>query len=212
MIIPQTFVRFAKPVTLSLRLSDGPRARVVPPPDSDGTSDAPVTPPVRDTWDMDFSELPVSVYACLQTRTLVAQMSPIPSPLPIYGPEDFGLACNDTMDEHAERVLEILGTDPAVVLQALIDGSELPAPPPRVPREVAHWRMEFILGKMDKLTQLLEVIEDLPEEQREVARAAWFGLAAINIKSPFILLAAPRLGFSPKQTGDLFIACAAIPA
>lgn len=206
MITPLIYVKLLTPITLSMRLCEGPRARFSTP------ESAADTPAVRDAWDMEFTEFPLDVRPNCYARNLVAYLGPIPSPLPIYGPEDYGLACNDTMEEHAERVLEILGDDPAATLQALIDGEELPPMPPRIPREVAHWRMEYVLGKMNKLPRLYEVIADLPEEQREIAHAAWFGLAAINIKSPFIRLAAPLLGFSPQQTADLFIACAAIPA
>lgn len=199
MITPQTYVKLSTPIILSLHLSDGPRVR--------DTSDE-----VGDEWDTEFQDFPLDVRPDCYARTLVAYLSPIPTPLPIYGPEDFSAACGDTMEEHAERVLEILGDDPAVTLQALIDGEELPPMPPRVPREVAHWRMEYILRQWGYLDKLDSVFAALDPESQDIARSAWTGLSAINIKSPFIALAAPILGFTPQRVTDLFIACAAIPA
>ena len=210
MITPQIHVRLDAPVTLAMRLNDGPRSRVVPQPDVMPEADTIETE--RDSFDMDFSSFPLHVQPDCYARTIVAYLSPIPAPLPLYGPEDFSSACGDTMEEYAERVMQIISGEPSVILQCLIDGSDLPALPPRVPREVAHWRIVHILGKLGKLADVSDLIASLPEEQRVIAEDAWNGKSAINRKSPLILLAAPMLGFTPSQMDDLFVAAAAIPA
>lgn len=194
MIALQPIVTLPNPVKLCLSLPDpeGPRSE-------------------QDTW-AEFAEFPLHLQVNCLERTIIAYLPPIPLGLELYAPEDFAAACADGMDDHCEQVLRTLGADPAATLQALIDGDELPPIPQRIPREVAHWRMEYILGKRGLLDRLDAVIANLPDAHRELALAAWKGLAAIRRNSPLILLAAPLLDLTPAQTDELFIACESLPA
>ena len=199
MILLQPVVTLPQSVTLCMTLPDHERERGGP--YNDG----------RDAWE-EFTEFPLHLQVNALGRTIDAYLSPIPQGLLLYGEEDFAAACADTMEDHCAQVLRILGNDPAATLQALIDGDELPPIPQRVPRETAHWRMEYILGKRGLLDRLDAVIAALPDAQRELALAAWKGLSAIRRNSPLILLAAPLLDLTPAQTDELFIACEALPA
>jgi len=198
-MIPQPYVRFDPPVTLCLTLPSASRPRTEP--FSDG----------RDTW-QEFEALPMIPHYDGLAMTITVNLPPIAKEILLYGPEDFKAACADDLEDYVAQVLRILGSDPAATLQALIDGGELPAPPPRVPREVAHWRIVHILSKMGKLAMVEAMIADLPPEDRAVAMDAWEGKAALNIKSPLVLAACQWLGFTMADRDALFIAAAAIPA
>ncbi|MEI6674461.1 MAG: hypothetical protein WCO57_04705 [Verrucomicrobiota bacterium] len=196
---PQPYVRFVSPVTLCLTLPSANRPRVATP---DAT---------QDTW-QEFDALPLHLHVDALARTLTAYLAPIPKGIVLYGEADFQAACADSMEDHIQQVHRFLGDDPAAALQALIDGEPLPEPPQRVPREVAHWRMEYVLEKRNLLDRLDAVIAALPAEQQELALAAWKGFSAIRRNSPLILFAAPLLDLSPAQTDEIFIACEALPA
>ena len=145
------------------------------------------------------------------TRTIHAELPPLPRALLLYAAADFAAACADTPEQHAGRVLEVLGSEPQSYLQALIDGTELPSLPQRVPREIAHWRIAWILESSGKLADVESLISTLPEDVRGVSSAAWTGKADLNRHSPLVLAAAELLGYSPADLDTLFIAAAAIP-
>ena len=107
----QTYVTFPSPFTLSLPIPTGARPRVISPDETQ--------PPARAS--RGFSKLPLVIRFDAQYRSVLAYLPPIPQPLVIYGPLDFEAACADTMDGHAQRVLELCGNDPAAVLQPIID-------------------------------------------------------------------------------------------
>ena len=184
-MIAQTYVRFPSPVTLDLRL---------PLP---GTEHEPEP--------QEFSELPLYLYLDAVARTIRAHLPPIPTPLPLYGPADFVAACPDTPEDHAARVLQILGSDPASALQALI-GGEVPAMPPRIPREIANWRAKAILASMGMIDQVEAAIASLPEPERTVITVAWQGDARLARNGPTVTALAPALGLSPEQVDAMFIA------
>ncbi len=193
-MIPQTFVRFDPPISLRLAIRSG---RSIMPAEYHAHA---------------FSSLPLWLQFDACARVITAYLSPITRGVILYGPEDFAAACPDTMDDHVQRVLQILGTDPAAALQTLIDGGKLPDPPQRVPREVAHWRIACMLEASGKLAIVESLIPTLPDDVRGVASAAWVGKASLNRRSPLVLAAGALLGYSPADLDALFIAAAAIPA
>lgn len=206
MIASQTFVRFPKPVTLSLNVSPFPRQRVVP-------AGGKVEPYERQ--DREFPELPLLVHVDPVRRYLLAYLAPCPAPLVLYGPGDFGPASGDTMDEHAERVLALCGDDPASVLQPLINGElgaywEREAPPKRVPREILNWRAKAVLGKMGLTDKINAMIEAIPEADRLVIAAAWNGNASLARKGATVSALAAALGLSDADVDALFIAADSI--
>lgn len=205
MIPSQTFVRFPSPVRLSMQISPNPRPRVVPAGD--------VVP--LEKHEREFTELPIYLHIDPVRRYILAHLSPIPAPLVIYGPEDFGPASSDTMEEHADRVLAICGEDPASVLQPLIDGTvevywERPAPPKRIPREILNWRAKAVLARMGLTDQIDGMIQAMPEPDRTVVSAAWHGNAALARKGATVTALAAALGLSEAQVDELFLSADAI--
>ena len=184
-MIPTTYVRFSSPITLSLHIG----------PD-----------PSHDRCPMDFSRDGIVRPPGLSQRITHAYLSPIPVPLAIYGPDDFAAACGDSMDDHAERVLEILGSAPVATLQALLDGGVMPAVPPRIPREVAHWSIAHVLRQMGKLSMVDAMIANLSGDFQAIASAAWEGKAVLNRRSPLVMAAYQCLGLSMAECDDLFLA------
>ena len=199
-MIPQTTVRLPQSSTLDWRMATGPRPRVI--------SESGISPPVEAGHSPklhDFEEFPLHISIDAQSREIRADLPPIPNPLPIYGPDDFTAAAPDTPEDHAERVLHILGSDPASVLQTLIDGAELPELPPRIPREIANWRAKAILGTMGLTDAVESVISALPEPQRTIVRAAWQGDAKLARRGATVAALAPALGLTSAQIDSLFI-------
>ncbi|TXH15601.1 MAG: hypothetical protein E6R03_06925 [Hyphomicrobiaceae bacterium] len=139
------------------------------------------------------------------TRTIHAEMPPLPRPILIYGVDDFAAAAADTPEQHAERVLQIVGTDPCAYLQALIDGTELPTPPKRVPREIPNWRANAMLAKLGLLETVEQAISSIPEPQRTVVMLAWNGDAKLARNGPTVLSLAGTLGLTPEQLDAIFI-------
>ena len=193
-MIPQTFVRFDPPISLRLAIRSG-RSIMAGEPSVQA-----------------FSSLPLWLQFDACARIITAYLSPIPRGVMLYAPEDFAAACPDTMDDHVQRILQILGSDPAASLQALLDGKKLPDPPKRVPREVAHWRIAYMLEAAGKLDIVETLIPTLPDDVRSVASAAWVGKASLNRRSPLVLAAGALLGYSSADLEALFISAAAIPA
>lgn len=144
------------------------------------------------------------------TRTIHAEMPPLPRPLLIYGADDFAAAAADTPEQHAERVRDILGADPAATLQALANGDALPPPPPRVPPEIANWRAKAMLAQMGMLSTVEATIAELPEPQRTVVSLAWAGDAKLARNGQTVLSLAERIGLSPAQVDAMFIAADAL--
>ena len=187
-MIPQAYVRLARPVTLNLAR----RSRVTPA--------VPVIVP------HEFTALGLVVRVDLQRREIRGSLAPLPGSLLLYGPADFTAAAGDTAEQHAARVLEILGADPAPVLQSLIDGRAMPEPPPRVPREVANWRVKAVLHQRGLLTAAGAVLDALPEPQRTIARLAWDGDAKLARTSPAVAFIAASIGLVPSEIDQAFIA------
>jgi len=158
----------------------------------------------------EFDSFTLYVRAELVERTLRAYLPPIPAPLDLYGPDDFAAACADTMEDHAARVLELLGIDPAATLQALIDGSELPPPPQRVPREVALWQAKAVMAGMGITAAVEAAIAAMPDPQRSVAQCAWANNAKLSRRGPTVAALAPALGLSGPQIDALFIQASAL--
>jgi hypothetical protein len=144
------------------------------------------------------------------TKHIHAQLPPIPNPLLLYRSDDFADAATDTIEQHGERILHILGHDPTAALQALADGSALPAVPPRVPREIANWRAKAVLAQMGKLSAVEAALAALPEPQKTVVSLAWKGDAKIDRKSSMLESLALILGLSQSELDDLFIRAASI--
>jgi hypothetical protein len=103
--------------------------------------------------------LQCAFYINVVTQTIYAQIARIPKPLMIYGPADFAAACADLPEQHGERVLQCLGSDPAKALQALIDGAEMPPVPVRVPRSIRAWQARELLRRMGLLDKVVSMVE-----------------------------------------------------
>lgn len=144
------------------------------------------------------------------TRTIYAEMPPIPSPLLIYGPADFAAAAADTPEQHVERVRSILGEDSAVTLQSLANGDPVQPPKPRVPSEIPNWRAKVILSQMGLLEKIQAAMESLPEPQRTIVTLAWSGDAKLARQGQTVVALAAALGLSTLEVDDLFVAAEAI--
>lgn len=144
------------------------------------------------------------------TRTIHAQMPPLPRALLIYGASDFYAACADTPEQHAARVLEILGDDPKSYLQAVIDGIDLPVVPARVPREIELWQAKSIMSAMGLISQVEAAIAAMPDPQRAVVQCAWSGNARLARRGPTVTALAPALGLTDEQLDAMFIQAAAL--
>lgn len=192
-----TYVRLPEPVALSMS-AGGQRPRVI----SSGTQISDSSKPLRPS---SFPHFPLLVHMDPQRRTILAYLPPIPTPIPLYDPADFDAAAADTMADHAERVLAILGRDPAAFLQALIDLREAPAPPPRVPREISNWRAKAVLHSLDLLPKIDAFLAALPEPQKSLALLAWNGDAKIRRDSPLITTMSDMLALSPEVLDSLFV-------
>jgi hypothetical protein len=192
--LPQT-------VTLDLRQTPGPRPRVVSP---DSTFPLPDDPDHVPVW-QEFEELPMWLTVDGHAREIRAQLPPLPGMLPLYGPADFAAAAADTMEDHAARVLHLLGSDPASVLQALCDGTELPPLPPRVPREIANWRARAVLEIAGLLPAVEAVIAAMTGPEAIIVRHAWQSAAPLARRGPTVAALAPALGLTADQVDAMFI-------
>jgi hypothetical protein len=194
-------VPLAEPVTVYLTSS--PRPRIVP-----GNQSLPRIP--EDGEETVLTELQCCFVLNVVTQTIHAQIARIPTPLLIYGPDDFAAVAADLPEHHGERVLQVLGSDPAAALQALCIGDLLPPMPPRVPREIANWRAKVILAQMGLLAAVESAIAALPEPDRTVASLAWNGDAKLARRGKTVLGLAAALGLSADQVDQLFIAAEAL--
>jgi hypothetical protein len=200
-MIPQTYVRFSKPFNLTVRASGNPRPRIVAPGQT--------LPGVMES--REFDKLPMYVHIDSLNRCLLAYLPPIPEPLLLYSPADFGAAVADDMEAHAARVLFLCGNDPAAVLQPLIDGKagnylERPEPPARVPLEIQNWRAKAILAQMGLIPAIEAAINGLPEPQRGVVLTAWNGDAKLARRGETVLAFSSSLGLTAEQVDALFVA------
>lgn len=192
------------PISLDLRISAVPRPRVI----SSNPQDLDAAPHVPEMHEFDRFGLWIITDA--YAREIRVQLMPLPHALTIYGPEDFSAAAGDTPEDHSERVLHCLGNDPATVLQALIDGHDMPPLPPRIPREIPNWRAKVVLAGMGLLQTVDAAIAALPEPDRTVASLAWGGDAKLARRGKTVLGLAAALGLTSEQVDQLFIAAEAL--
>ncbi len=198
-----SFVVLAEPVTLDLRIPIGPRPRVVSPGQL-------VVEPEHIPQLNNFEKFPLTVIIDGHKRVIYGILSPIPRHLDLYGPEDFAAAAADTIDDHVERVLTILGDKQQEILQALVNGEELPELPKRVPREIPNWRAKVVLATMGLLTAVEAVINALPEPEKTIVSLAWNSDAKLARKGKTVTQLASILNLSDQQLDELFIAAEAI--
>ncbi|MEI7910833.1 MAG: hypothetical protein WCK77_14445 [Verrucomicrobiota bacterium] len=166
------------------------------------------TPP--ESEERTFERVPVEIQIDPEGRGIRAGFPFLASALELYQEADFSAACADSPEEHAARVLQVLGSNPASALQALIDGSTQPSPPPRVPREIANWRAKAVLAGMGKLGLVDGLIAGMEEPQATVLRLAWNGNAALLRSSQTVASLAATLGMSAAEVDAFFIAADAI--
>jgi len=198
-------IQLAEPLTVYLP-PGGARPRVVAP--GGAASALPLT--AENGVETIFTELECAFWINVVTQTIHAQIARVPNPLLIYGPSDFAAVAADLPEHHCERVMEVLGGDPAQALQALCNGTALPPMPPRVPREIPNWRAKVILASMGLLTAVEAAIAALPEPDRTVASLAWGGDAKLARRGKTVLGLAAALGLSSDQIDQLFIAAEAL--
>lgn len=203
MITQLARITLATPITIYLAPWGGEHPRVA-------SGVAPVTYDAENGEAREIEYLDAAFTLNVITRTVHAQLAPIPRPLQIYGPDDFAVIAADTPEQHADRVLQLLGSDPAAVLQALINGEALPPAPVRVPREIPNWRAKVILAGMGLLPTVEAAIASLPEPDRTVATLAWGGDAKLARRGKTVLGLSAALGLSSDQIDELFIAAEAL--
>ena len=191
-------IQLANPVTIYLAVWGGDRPRIVA-----GADPTPYGPENGEAHVITYLDAEFSINVV--TRTVHAALAPIPRPLQIYGAEDFARIAADTPEQHVERVLQLLGKDPAAVLQALIDGRELPARAPRVPREVDNWRARAVLESLGLLPQVDALITALEGPHAVVVRNAWKGAAPLQRRGPTVKALAASLNLSEEQLDAMFI-------
>lgn len=196
-MIPIT-ITLPEPVTLDMRRATGPRPRAVG--SSSLPDDSKHEPVLRE-----FSEFPLLVTLDANAREIRAQLPPLPRMLPLYGPADFMAAASDSMEDHGKRVLHILGTSPAIILQALCDGGELPELPPRVPREIANWRARTVLELAGLLPAVEACIAAMTGPESIVVRHAWQSAAPLARRGATVAALAPALGLTDAQVDSMFM-------
>ncbi len=201
-MIPQSYVRFDPALSLNMRLP-GTIRRALPPLGADAPPEP--APVLRS-----IAHLAVRVMLDGLSREIVAYLSPIPRPILIYGPSDFAAACADSMDDHCERILELLGADPTSSLQSMINGTDLPAPPPRIPREVELWQAKSIMDSMGLIPQVEAAIAAMPDAASTVVTCAWSGNARLTRRGPTVAALAPALGLTAEQLDAMFVQAAAL--
>lgn len=198
-------IQLAEPLTVYLP-PGGARPRVVAP----GGAASALSLTAENGVETIFTELECAFWINVVTQTIHAQIARVPNPLLIYGPSDFAAVAADLPEHHCERVMEVLGGDPAQALQALCNGTALPPMPPRVPREIPNWRAKVILASMGLLKTVEAAIAALPEPDRTVASLAWGGDAKLARRGKTVLGLAAALGLSSDQIDQLFIAAEAL--
>lgn len=196
-------VALAEPVTVYLP-PGGMRPRVVAP----GGAASAVALTAENGVETIFTELECAFWINVVTQTIHAQIARVPNPLLIYGPTDFAAVAADLPGHHAERVLQVLGTDPAKALQALVNGEDLPPMPPRVPREIANWRARAVLELAGLLPAVEAAIAGMGGPDGIVVRHAWQSGAPLARKGPTVSALAPALGLSDEQVDAMFIQAA----
>jgi len=196
-MITQTYVRFPAPIQLNLRTGSPMRFRA-------GAGNNIAVSVTRE-----FAMLPLRITIDAPTRQIFAYLSPVPYAILIYGPDDFGQACADSMDDHAEWVLHVLGNDPAATLQALLDNETQPTLPTRVPREVELWQAKAVMSAQGMIEAVEAAIDAMPEPQRTDVGFAWAGNARLARRGPTVAALAPALGLTSDQVDAWFVAAAA---
>jgi len=162
------------------------------------------------TTDSTLEVLHVCFRINTDTRSIHAEIPPLPEQVRIYGPDDFPFVVADTPEQHAERVLQLLGSDPATVLQAWADGRATD-PPKRVPRELPNWRVKAVLHQMGHLERVEQTIATLPDPEGTIIRLAWAGDAKFARHSATVEALSASLGLTPTQLDDIFIRAEGIP-
>lgn len=185
-------IQFQSPVTL---LCPARRRVISPAPSPPGSGVARV-----------FSGFDLAFVYNPQFRLIHTQFAGIPGALQIYTAEDWPAVVGDTPDLHAARTLQVLGSDPASVLQALLDGTPPPPMPPRIPRELPNWRIKAVLAEQGLLAAAEAALEWFPEPQRTIARLAWNGDAKLSRTSPAVAFIAGAIGLTDQQMDQAFIA------
>ena len=157
-----------------------------------------------------IESLDLAIHPNPVTKTIHAQIAGIPNALQLYGPTDWLAIAADTPDQHAARAMQILGSDPATALQALIDRRPLPALPPRIPHEIAQWRARAVLEMQGILASVVALINSLDGEAGIVVRNAWSAGAPLARHGQTVLMLAQSLGLDDTQLDAMFIAAAAL--
>jgi hypothetical protein len=152
-----------------------------------------------------LTELECSFVLNVVTQTVHAQIARFSRPLLIYGPQDFAAVAADLPEHHGERVLQVLGSDPATALQALVNGTDLPPMPARVPREIANWRARAVLELAGLLPTVDAAIAGMTGPEGTVVRNAWQSGAPLARRGPTVSGLAPALGLSEEQVDQMFI-------
>jgi hypothetical protein len=192
-------ITFDPPIILDLLINPR-RPRIVVP---SGSSHEPIADTNRAL--QGFSKLPVYIHIDAALREIRAHLPPLSNSLLIYGPADFSAAARDTVEQHIERVQHLLKSDPTNYLQALADGVQLPALPPRIPREIDNWRARAVLDLAGLLEPVEAALGSLTGVEGVIARHAWESGAPLARHGATVVALAPALGLSDSQVDAMFI-------
>lgn len=157
-----------------------------------------------------LGSLDLAIHPNPTTQTIHAQIAGIPTALQLYGPTDWPVVAAETPAQHAARALQLLGSDPATTLQALIDRRPLPDLPPRIPHEIAQWRARAVLEMQGLLASVVTLIDSLEGVEAIVIRNAWSAGAPLARHGQTVLMLAQSLDLDDTQLDAMFIAAAAL--
>lgn len=163
-----------------------------------------LTPPTGGGKEVTYSHLEIYTVVDLTRKTITAQIARIQNPLLLYDVRDFAEAVTDTPEQHAARVLQLLGKDHATSLQALIDGKFVVdlAAYPRIPQEIANWRARVVLKRADLLEVADKAVDSMPGHFGQ----AWRGGAPLARHGRTMRELAAVLGLDESRVDQMFIA------
>jgi hypothetical protein len=87
----------------------------------------------------------------------------------------------------------------------MCDGAELPALPPRVPREIANWRARAVLELQGLLPTVDAMIGAMTGPESVVVRNAWLAGAPLARRGPTVTALGTQLGLTAQQIDQMFI-------
>ena len=154
-------------------------------------------PPVGAGTPVVFEWLEIYTVIDLVRKSITAQIARIPPPVILYTADDFLEAVTDTPDQHAARLLVLLGGDVQASLQALIDGTapQDPAASPRPVRRFSKLKIRRTLRDLGAECLLDDFLASSP-----TALADWNDSQVIMIDDPVLVQCLPAFAHASNMT------------